>query len=64
MSDKTENRIVATLDSATVPKMQSINDLAIAKNSATVPAMQLAPSKQATPPAKTTQNSGDNKTNG
>ena len=60
MSDKTEK---LALDSASVLKMQSITQSPKVGGSATIPPMQLAPSKSATPPQTTQNSSGSNSRN-
>lgn len=57
MSDKIRKFVVG--DSASVPRMQFITEPLRAKKSATVPAMQPAPSKKSTH-QQTTQNAGGN----
>jgi hypothetical protein len=49
MSDKTDKGTKAiALDSASVPRMQSITELSKVGTSATIPPMQLAPSQSPT----------------
>ncbi len=54
MNDKTDKPKNIVFDSATVPTMQRIKE-PLAALSANIPKMQMAPSKQATPPQETRQ---------